>query len=312
MKTLITAPEYYDSNAVALFKTIGDVTIKKCNSQELLKIISEYTVLAIRVETKVDRKVIDAGKNLKVIASATTGIDHVDAAYAKQKGIEVIVLQGANTVATAEHSFALLLSVMRKIPAAHNSMIHGKWNRTEFIGTQLLGKKLGVIGFGRVGREIAVRARAFGMSILAYDPYLTDDIFVQNNATKMQMDDLLKEADVVTLHVFLTDETRGCINKNKFKLMKKNAVVINCSRGEVVNDADIVEALEKKIIAAACLDVFSQEPLPETSVLVQYAKKHDNLLLTPHIAGSTVEALHEAGIFVAQKTREILKISPNK
>jgi len=306
MKTLITAPEYYDSDAVALFKTLGDVTIKKCNHDELVKIIPEYAVLAIRVETKVDKAMIDAGKNLKVIATATTGIDHIDTVYAKQKGIEVISLQGANTVATAEYSFALLLSVIRKIPAAHNSLVRGKWNRAEFMGTQLLGKKLGVIGFGRIGREIAKRAQAFGMSILAYDPYLTDDVFAQNNAKKMQMDDLLREADVVTLHVFLTDETRGFMNKSKFQLMKKNAVLINCSRGEVVNDANLVEALDKKTIAAACLDVFSQEPLPETNVLTRYAKTHDNLLITPHIAGSTFESLHEAGIFVAQKTKEIL------
>ncbi len=307
MKILITAPEYYDKDAVALFKTIGEVTIKKCSEKELLKIISEYDILAIRVETKVTKQIIDAGKKLKIIASATTGINHVDMDYAKQKSIEVIQLQGANTVATAEHSFAMLLSLIRKIPAAHNSLLQGKWNRENFMGTQLQGKKLGVIGFGRIGREIATRARAFGMEILAYDPYLTDDLFVQNNARKMDMDDLLKEADVITLHVFLTEETKGLLNKTKFKIMKSNAILINCSRGEVVNEIDLIDALEKKEIAGACLDVFSEEPLPETSILTQYAKKHDNLLLTPHIAGSTFESLHDAGMFVAQKTKEILK-----
>jgi len=306
MKILITAPEYYDDDAIALFKTIGNVTIKKCNSEELLKIIPEYTVLAIRVDTKVDKAIIDAGKKLKVIATATTGIDHINSIYAKEKNIEVISLQGANTIATAEHSFGMLLSMIRKIPTAHNSLINGKWNRENFMGTQLFGKKLGIIGFGRIGKEIAKRAQAFGMSILAYDPYLTDEIFAQNNATKMQMDDLFKEADVITLHVFLTDETRGFINKNKFQLMKKNAILINCSRGEVINEKDLVEALETKTIAAACLDVFSQEPLPEKSVITAYAKTHNNLLITPHIAGSTFEALHEAGIFIAQKTKEIL------
>jgi D-3-phosphoglycerate dehydrogenase len=307
MKTLITAPEYYDNDAVALFKTLGEVTVKKCTEKELLKIIPEYDILAIRVETKVTKAVIDAGKNLKIIATATTGTDHVDINYAKKKGIEVISLQGANTIATAEHALGMLLCIIRKIHAAHQSLISGKWNRAEFMGTQLHGKKLGIIGFGRIGKEIAVRAQACGMKILAYDPYLTDDIFTQNHAKKMQINELLQEADVVTLHVFLTDETRGFINKKVFEIMKKNAILINCSRGEVVNDNDLTEALEKKEIAGACLDVFAEEPLPEQNILVQYAKTHDNLLLTPHIAGSTYEAMHEAGIFVAQKTKEMLK-----
>jgi D-3-phosphoglycerate dehydrogenase len=307
MKTLITAPEYYDNDAVALFKTLGEVTARKCTEKELLKIIPEYDILAIRVETKVTKAVIDAGKKLKIIATATTGTDHVDINYAKQKSIEVISLQGANTIATAEHALGMLLAVIRKIHAAHQSLISGKWNRAEFMGTQLHGKKLGIIGFGRIGKEIAVRAQAFGMKILAYDPYLTDDVFTQNHAKKMQINELLQEADVVTLHVFLTDETRGFINKRAFEIMKKNAILINCSRGEVINDNDLIEALEKKEIAGACLDVFAEEPLPEQNILVQYAKMHDNLLLTPHIAGSTYEAMHEAGIFVAQKTKEILK-----
>lgn len=303
LKTLITAPAYFDKEAVKLFESFSTVTIKQHSHEELLKTIANYHILAIRVDTKIDKELLDSAKNLKVIASATTGTNHIDTEYAKKKGIAVISLTGANTTATAEHAFALLLSLARKIPAAHASICQGDWNRTAFIGTELAGKKLGVIGFGRIGREIAKRALAFGMHILAYDPYLKDEDFTKNNAKKMNLEDLLKEADVITLHVFLTEETRGFVNKKMFALMKPTALLLNCSRGEVVVEQDLVEALQKKTIAGACLDVFSTEPLPKQHQFILYAQQHDNLILTPHIAGSTVESIHEAGLSVAQQTK---------
>lgn len=304
LKTLITAPAYFDKSAVDAFKEFSDVTVKQLSSEELIKIIADYHILAIRVDTKVDKALLDVAKQLKVIATATTGVDHIDVSYTKQKGIEVISLQGANTTATAEHAFALLLALVRKIPAAHNSLLHGQWDRAVYIGTQLAGKKLGVVGFGRIGREIAARARAFGMEILAYDPYLKPEDFVKNHATQMELAGLLQESDVVTLHVLLTDETRGFMNKEKFALMKPTALLLNCSRGEVVIEKHLIYALEHKDLAGAALDVFATEPLLIDSVLVHYAKNHDNLLLTPHIAGSTIEAIHEAGMEVAKKTKE--------
>src|SRR3989338_8304273 len=152
LKTLITAPAYFDTNVVQAFEAFSTVTVKQLSREELLKAIADYHILAIRVDTKVDKALLDAAKNLKVIATATTGLDHIDVLYAKQKGIEVISLQGANTIATAEHAMALLLSLVRKIPAAHTSLLHGQWDRATYIGTQLSGKKLGVVGFGRIGR----------------------------------------------------------------------------------------------------------------------------------------------------------------
>lgn len=305
-KTLITTPAYFDKEAVSAFEQFSEVTAKQMNREELLKIISIYNILAIRVDTRVDKQLLDAGTNLKVIATATTGLDHIDTEYAKKKGIEVISY-GANTIATAEHTFALLLALIRKIPAAHASLIRGEWNREAYMGTELSGKKLGVVGFGRIGRDIASRARAFGMEILAYDPYLKPEDFSKHHATQKEMNALLKEADVITLHVLLTPQTKGMMNKEKLSLLKQNAILLNCSRGEVVVEKDLAHALEQKKIAGAALDVFPEEPLKQTSPLLLYAKAHDNLIITPHIAGSTKEAVHDAGMYAATKTKEYLK-----
>ncbi|MBI5072757.1 hydroxyacid dehydrogenase [Candidatus Woesearchaeota archaeon] len=311
LKTLITSPAYFDQDAVRAFEAFSHVTVKQFSREELLKNISEYHILAIRVDTKVDKELLTHAKNLKVIATATTGTDHIDIAFAKENGIEVFSLTGANTTATAEHALALLLSLSRKIPAAHTSLLHGNWDRASFIGTQLSGKKLGVVGFGRIGREIAARARAFGMQILAYDPYLKDADFANNHATKMDMNALLQEADVITLHVLLTDETRGFINAKKLALLKPTAILLNCSRGEVIVEQDLVHALQHKKIAGAALDVFSHEPLSQESELISYAKSYDNLVLTPHIVGSTWEAIHDAGLAVAAQTKAFFEKSRN-
>ncbi len=304
-KILITAPAYFDQEAVALFQELGEVTAREVDYHQLLECAADYDVLAIRVDTPVDKNIIDAAKKLKVIATGTTGVNHIDVDHAKKKGIEIISLQGANTTATAEHTIALLLNLMRKVSAAHHSLLSGKWQRKEFIGTQLHGKKLGVLGFGRIGQEVAKRAQAFHMQILAYDPYLPEAVFSACGAIrKKTIEEVLSEADAITLHVLLTEETKGFLNKDKLALMKPNAIVINCSRGEVISELDLISALEQRQIAGAALDVFAAEPLLPDNPLVQYAKKYSNLILTPHIAGSTKEAIHEAGLFVAVKTQE--------
>jgi len=300
MKILITAPKYFDNEVVNIFKQIGEVTIK-----EDLDNIAEYDVIVIRVNTKVDKNFLDKAMNLKVIGSATIGLDHIDVDYAKEKAIEIISLQGANTSPTAEHVFALLLSLVRKVNSAQISLINGGWNREMFFGTQLEGKKLGIVGYGRIGQHVGKIAKGFGMELLAYDPYLPDDKF--SDAKKMELDELLQEADFVTLHMFLSDETSGMFNINKFKLMKKESFLINCSRGAVINDNDLVKALKQKIISGAGLDVFCEEPLPEDNILFKYAKKHDNLILTPHLGALTKEAVHEAGVSIAEKIKKFLE-----
>ena len=304
-KILITAPAYFDEIAIDLFQQLGEVTIRELSREELLQRITEYEVLAIRVDTTVDKELIDTARNLKVIATGTTGVNHIDVDYAKKKGIEVISLQGANTIATAEHTFALLLSLVRNIPAAHSSLLSGKWGRAAFIGTELYGKTLGIVGFGRIGRDIAQLAQHFGIRIFAYDPYVPEAVFAKCKVTRItSLDEIFSQADIITIHVLLTEETKGLISKRTLALMKHNAVLINCSRGEIISEPDLLKALEQKQIAGAALDVFVTEPLPVTDPLIQYAQKNHNLILTPHIAGSTKEAIHEAGLFVARKTQE--------
>src|SRR3989344_5323287 len=218
-KILITAPAYFDIEAVAYFQQVGEVTAQELSREELLQQVADYDILAIRVDTAVDQELLDAAKNLKVIASGTTGVNHIDVEYAKKKGIEVISLQGANTVATAEHALALMLSLMRNVPAAHSSLLSGKWHRAAFIGTELYGKKLGIVGFGRIGKDIAKIAQSFGMQILAYDPYLPENIFTECKATRItSMQNIFSEADIITLHVLLTEETKGLVNKKLFSL----------------------------------------------------------------------------------------------
>ncbi|MDO8511137.1 MAG: hydroxyacid dehydrogenase [Nanoarchaeota archaeon] len=304
-KILITAPAYFDEAAVTLFRQLGEVTVREMSREELLRQVADFTVLAIRVDTFIDKELIDAARNLKVIATGTTGVNHIDVEYAKKKGIEVISLQGANTIATTEHTLALLLSLVRKIPTAHASIMDGKWQRSAFIGTELSGKKLGIVGFGRIGRDIAKVALHLGMRILAYDPYLPESVFTDCQATRItSMDTIFAEADVITLHVLLTDETRNLVNKQRLALMKPTSVLINCSRGEIVSESDLLQALDEKKIAGAALDVFVTEPLFADNPLIRYAQENHNLILTPHIAGSTKESIREAGLYLAVKIEE--------
>jgi len=307
MKSLILAPEYFNESARNVFSSFSEVDVKKLDKFELLSFIKDYEVIAIRVDTKVDKDFLNAATKLKVIVTATIGLDHIDVEYAKSLGIEVVSLQGGNVVPTAEYVFALMLSLLRKVPSAHSNILKGKWERHNFIGENLSGKVLGVVGFGRIGQHVAKIAQAFGMKVVAYDPYVDVHVFVNNNVQRLSMNDVLACSDVVTLHMLLTEETKGMFTKEKFEIMKNNAVFVNCSRGGVVDESALVNALESKAIGGAALDVFVDEPLSQYSRLVEYAELYDNLILTPHIAGSTKESVHEAGLDVAEKARRFLE-----
>tara|TARA_Y100000310_G_C20697731_1_gene826951 strand:+ start:4797 stop:5732 length:936 start_codon:yes stop_codon:yes gene_type:complete len=303
MKTLITAPAYFADEAVRTFKSFSSVQFVPSSKEMLLSFLSDCNVLAIRVDTVVDREVLDAAPNLKVVATATSGLNHIDMEYAKEKGVKVISLQGANTTSTAEHVFALLFSLLRKVNAAHSHVLSGEWERHQFIGSNLSGKTIGVVGFGRIGQHVGDIAKALGMKVLAYDPYLSDHVFAEKGAKEVSFEDLLRESDVVTSHMLLTEETGGMFCKDNFSLMKNSAVFINCSRGGVVVEDDLLLALQEDVIAGAALDTFVREPISKNHKFISYAKENDNLLLTPHIAGSTKESVHLAGLNVAEETR---------
>ena len=281
-----------------------DVIVKTGLSEsELLQIIPDFSAVIVRSETKITAQVLEAGKALRAVGRAGVGVDNVDVEAATRRGVVVLNAPGGNTVSTAEHAFSLLLSVARKIPQADASVRTGSWNRKNFQGVELYNKTLGIIGMGRIGTELSRRALAFGMRILAFDPYLS-----AARARSLQvelveeLDDLLAGSDFISLHTPLTPETRHLLNTARLKKTRPGVRIINCARGGLIEESALVDALTSGQVAAAALDVFEEEPLPETSSL----RQAPNLVLTPHLGASTAEAQESVGIEIAQSIRAVL------
>ncbi|WP_339683874.1 hydroxyacid dehydrogenase [Gimesia maris] len=265
--------------------------------------IQNTRALIVRNQTKVDRELIDAAPELKIIARAGAGLDNVDTEYAHEKGIVVCFTPDANSLSVAELTIGLMLALMRKIPEARQDTLTGGWNRLKFTGTELYGKSFGLIGLGRIGSLTATRAKAFGMNILAADPFLKADApqLKKLNATLLSLDDLLAESDVVSCHSPLTPDTRKMLTYQHFRRMKSDAFFINTSRGEVVDERGLTQALLEHKLAGAALDVRETEP-PKQSPLNQM----ENVILTPHIAAFTVEAQDRVVDSVCEDVRLVL------
>ena len=281
-----------------------DVTVKTgLKEDQLLEIIGEYSALVVRSQTKATARLIEAASKLKVIGRAGVGVDNVDVEAATQRGVIVMNTPGGNTISTAEHAFSLMVSVARKIPQAHASIKSGKWDRKSFEGTELYGKTLAVLGMGRIGTEFARRAMAFGMAVLAYDPYLS-----QTRARSLQvelvehLDDILPRADFITLHMPATAETHHMLDAVRLAKCKKGVRIINCARGGLVDEAALCEALKSGQVAGAALDVYEVEPPPADFAL----RDLPNIVLTPHLGASTAEAQESVGIEIAQQIRAAL------
>jgi D-3-phosphoglycerate dehydrogenase len=281
-----------------------DVTVQTgLTEADLSERMPHFDALIVRSETKVTAPVIKAAKRLRVIGRAGVGVDNIDLETATRHGVIVMNAPGGNTVSTAEHAFSLLLATARKIPQAHASVHSGKWERKQFEGTELFGKTLGIIGMGRIGSELSRRAIAFGMRVLAYDPYLS-----LTRARSLQvelleeLDELLPLCDFITVHTPLTPETHHLLNAARLAKTKRGVRLINCARGGLIDEAALVESLGNGQVAAAALDVFETEPLPSDSPLRGVA----NLILTPHLGASTVEAQESVGIEIAQAIRAAL------
>jgi D-3-phosphoglycerate dehydrogenase / 2-oxoglutarate reductase len=269
--------------------------------EELKAIIGQYHGLAIRGATKVTADIIAAADNLKVVGRAGTGLDNVDIPAASKRGIVVMNTPGGNSVTTAEHTISMMLSLARNIPQAYASMKQGKWEKKKFSGTEILNKTLGVVGLGKIGSIVADRAMGLGMNVLAYDPFLSESQAKQLGVKPATVDDIFREADFITLHVPLTDETRNLISKKNIEKMKTGVRIINCSRGPVVNEDDLADALESGKVAGAALDVFASEP-PGKSRLVEL----ENVICTPHLGAATQEAQDNVAIAVASQIRDYL------
>src|SRR5207248_2878957 len=257
----------------------------------------------VRSQTKVTAAILNAGAKLRVVGRAGVGGDNVDVETATRRGIVVLNAPGGNTLSTAEHAFSLLLSVARKIPQADANIRGKKWDKKNFEGVELYNKMLGVIGMGRIGSELSRRAIAFGVRVIAYDPYLS-----ATRARTLQVelvdeiDDLLAGADFISLHTPLTAETRHILDAARFQKVKRGVRIVNCARGGLIDEAALVAALREGDVAAAALDVFEIEPLPPNSPL----RMAPNLILTPHLGASTAEAQESVGIEIAQSIRAVL------
>lgn len=270
---------------------------------ELIARIGELDALIVRSQTKVTAKALAAATRLKVIGRAGVGVDNVNVEAATERGIVVMNTPGGNTISTAEHTFSLMLSLARKIPQAHASMVAGKWDRKSFEGTELCGKTLGIVGMGRIGGEVARRAIAFGMNVIAYDPYL-----VQSRARSLQVEladelpYLLTRADFITVHMPLTAETKNILNAETIAKCKPGVRIINCARGGLVEEAALLAGLKSGQVGGAALDVYEKEPPAEDFVF----RTLPNVVLTPHLGASTAEAQESVGVEIAQAISEYL------
>ncbi len=301
MKVLVS--DNISSKGVEILRKAGlDVDVKTgLKPDELKSIIGEYHALIVRSATKATAEIIDAAKNLKVIGRAGSGLDNVDKAAASKCGIVVMNTPGGNTITTAEHTIALMFAVARKIPQANASMAEGKWEKKKFMGAELFNKTLGVIGLGNIGGEVAKRAQGLGMTVIAYDPFLSEEKAKQMGIKKMEIAELIKEADFITTHTPLTAETKNLINAQTIKTMKNGVFIINCARGGIINEKELYDALESGKVAGAALDVFEKEP-PENNPLVG----HERVVCTPHLGASTQEAQENVAIAVAEQIVDYL------
>jgi D-3-phosphoglycerate dehydrogenase len=265
--------------------------------------LADADALVVRSAVQVDDALMEQAPKLRVIGRAGVGVDNIDADAATRRGIVVMNTPGANAVAVAELTIALMLALARKLPAANATMHAGKWEKKSLQGAELRGKTLGILGLGRIGLEVAKRARGFGLEIIGSDPFVSAAVARENGIVLLSLDELFAKADYLTLHVGLTPQTTGVINARTLAAMKKGVRIINCARGELVDDAALVAALKSGQVAGAALDVFVEEPAKNTP----YAEL-DNVILTPHIAGSTAEAQEAVGIQIACQVREYLKL----
>jgi D-3-phosphoglycerate dehydrogenase len=290
---------------VDILKAAAGVTVDerpKIPVDELAAVIADYDALIVRSKTRVTAALLDRASKLRVIGRAGTGVDNIDVSSATRRGIVVMNAASGNTVTTAEHSFAMLMALARQIPQAAASMKAGLWEKNRFLGVELMGKTLGIIGLGRIGAAIAERARGFGMNVLAYDPYFTQEAASKLGVEVAPLDALLSRADFITLHTPLTDETRGLIDATAIRKMKSGVRIINCARGGLVDEAALADAIRQGKVAGAALDVFETEPPSPANPLLGL----DQVITTPHLGASTEEAQQGVARVIAEQILDYL------
>jgi D-3-phosphoglycerate dehydrogenase len=291
-------------SALAILRTEGwEVDARSGRKpDELAKDLTDADALIVRSATKVTKDLLAAAPKLRIIGRAGSGVDNIDMPAASGKGVLVVNAPGANSIAVAEHAMALMLSLARSVPAADQAMKAGKWEKKKFMGTELRNKVLGIAGLGRIGQEVAARARSFGMTIAAYDPYISADVAASIGVELKSLDELCATSDYLTLHMPSTPETKNLFSDERFAKCKKGIRIINTARGELVDEAALARAIDSGIVGGAGIDVFQKEP-PVEWTMPQLAQ----VVATPHLAASTEEAQEQVGLDTAGAVRDFLK-----
>lgn len=312
MQILVAESRFFSQSAIEKLRTAGDVVLADADRQELLRRVEGAAVLWVRLRHCIDLQVMAAAPKLKVIVTPTTGLDHIDLAEAGRRGIAVLSLRNEGELlkqvhATAEHTIALILALLRRVPAAVEHVRQGGWNRDLFRGSELYGKTAGIVGYGRLGRMVARYLLAFGTRVLAADPHVQADA-VETGVALVPLTELLGEADLVSLHVAMSDSARGFFGSHEFNQMKPGAWFVNTARGGLVNEDALLDALTSGRLAGAALDVLCDEYQESMGrhPLMEYARLHQNLIITPHIGGCTAESMEKTEEYLADQLLSIL------
>jgi D-3-phosphoglycerate dehydrogenase len=299
MRILIT--DGLEADAIASLKKAHQVDVAEVDAKQLLDRIPAYDALIVRGRTKVTKDVLANATNLKVVGRAGVGVDNIDVSEATARKVLVVNAPSASTVSVAELAIGHMISWCRFLPQADKSVKEGKWEKKQFEGREIYGKTLGLIGSGRIGAEVAKRAQAFGMMVIAFDPYLPPGVAQKINVALVDKETVLRQSDFISIHAALTPETRGMIGAKDFSMMKKTAVLVNCARGEIVQEAALADALKTGALAGAALDVYEKEP-PVGSPLLSAP----HIVFTPHLGASTHEAQTRAGAVIADQVMKAL------
>ncbi|MCR4440559.1 MAG: phosphoglycerate dehydrogenase [Peptococcaceae bacterium] len=306
MKVLVCDPISEKGIEVLKRDPSVEVDVKlKLSEEELCALVPEYQGIIVRSETKITKKILENCHQLKVVGRAGVGIDNIDVEAATLKGIVVVNTPDGNTISAAEHTMGMMLALARHIPQADHSLRQGQWNRSKYVGVELRSKKLGIIGFGKIGSEVGKRSKAFGMEIMVYDPYVTQQTAQRAGVELVDLDTLLRESDIITVHMPLTSETRHMICKEQFDKMKDGVRILNVARGGIIDEAALYEAIINKKVAGAALDVYEKEPLTQSPLFAL-----PEVIVTPHLGASTQEAQVNVAIDVAYEILRVLHGEP--
>ena len=302
MKILISDP--ITENGISILKDakLNVLYMPKASIEEKIKASKEVHGWIIRSGTTITAQMIESSKNLQVIGRAGVGVDNINIPVATRRGIVVMNTPDINTISAAEHTVAMMLTLSRNISVGDSEVKQGEWNRNELIGSELSNKILGIVGMGKIGREVMTRCRSFGMNILGYDPYMNQEAFNSEEVKMVELDELVSSADIISVHVPLTDSTRDLFNYKRLSNMKSTGRIINVARGGIINESDLAKALSKGLIAGAAIDVFTSEPIDKSNPLVNAP----NIVLTPHLGASTNEAKEGVSLAICEQVRDYL------